>query len=545
MIEVKFNNKTLQFENSVNLYDLAKEHNIKAYAAKVNNRLRELNFNLNFSAEVELLDLSSSEAMVIYNASIRFLLAKVIKEIYPESRVIFKNSISRSVYCEIKNIGTITSRTLELINAKMHEEVEKSIPIERIKMTKDEAMQYYLENGYLDKADLLKYRPEYEVHLYKCEDYIDYMSSYMVPDTSLLDKFKLKLYCPGIILQLPRAEAQGEIPPFEDAPTFARVLKEAEDWGKIISASYVSQVNKLISEDKELELINLCETRHNNMLADLGKMILDHSKEIRLIAVAGPSSSGKTTFTNRLRIELQTRGIKPLMISIDDYYLSKSEAPKDEDGKPDLEHLEALDIELFNKQMVSLINGEEVTLPIYNFEKGIREWKEPVKISSNTPILIEGIHALNDDLTPSIPKNQKFKIYIAPQSQLRLDDHNPLSLTELRLLRRLVRDKKFRNASAEETLAMWPSVRRGEFRWIYKNQEGVDYVFNSELTYEICVLKKYALPMLKEIPYDSPYYIQANRLIKVLKYFNDIEDEWIPSNSIIREFIGNSIFYRK
>ena len=289
----------------------------------------------------------------------------------------------------------------------------------------------------------------------------------------------------------------------------------------------------------------MCETKHNDMLAELGLKIKNDIDNVRLIAIAGPSSSGKTTFTNRLRIELMTRGITPLMISIDNYYLTRDKAPKDEDGNPDLEHINALDVELFNEQMFALINGEEVILPIFNFETGKREAGPKVKLGPNSPILIEGIHALNDDLTPSIPAHQKFKIYIAPQAQLHLDDQNPISITDIRLLRRLVRDKKFRNAKAEDTLSMWPSVRRGEFRWIYKNQEGVNYVYNSELTYELCVLKKYALPMLEEIEKDSPYYIQANRLVKFLKYFKDIEDDWIPCNSILREFIGGSSFYRK
>lgn len=545
MLKIKINEKIYEVENPCNLEEFANEIGVDAIAVKVNNRLRELNYNLTFDAEVEYLDLTSSDAMVLYNASIRFLLAMAVKNLYPEARTIFKNSISRSLYLEIMNIGPITNRILNEIEAELKRLVDAKLPIFRTKMTKEEAINYYRDKGQRDKVSLLEFRPDRDVHLYQCEDYIDYMCSYMVTNTSKLSKYKLHIYAPGIIIQLPRAEEKGQIPDFEDAPTFANVLNEASNWGKLINAGYVSRINKLILDGQELELINLCETRHNDMLADLGRKIADDISKIRLIAVAGPSSSGKTTFTNRLRIELTARGIKPLMISIDDYYLSKDQAPKDEFGDPDLEHIEALDIELFNKQMYQLINGEEVSLPLFNFETGKREWKTPVKVGPNTPILIEGIHALNDDLTPSIPKSKKFKIYIAPQSQLHLDDHNPISLTELRLIRRLVRDKKFRNAAADETLKMWPSVRRGEFKWIYKNQEGVDYVFNSELTYEICVLKKYALPMLKDIKEDSPYYIQANRLIKFLKYFNDIEDDWIPSNSIIREFIGNSIFYRK
>ena len=545
MIKVEVNGVIYERENPLVLEDLANELGIKCYACKVDNRLRELSYSLTTNAKLEYLDMRSRDSMLIYNASFRFLMCMAIKNIYNEAKVIFNNSISRSIFCEIQNIGPISVDIVKKIDKEIRRLISLNLPINRTRMTKDEAREYYIKTGQLDKVKLLEYRPESVVHLYECDGYINYMYSYMVPNTSYLKDFNLKLYAPGIIIQLPRAECSGDIPEFEDAKTFSQVLRDSANWGKRIGCENVYSINKMIEEGNELELINLCETKHNIMLSQLGQNIHENIDHIRLIAVAGPSSSGKTTFTNRLRMELLARGIKPLMISIDNYYNSKEEAPLDEDGNPDLEHIEALDIDLFNKQMFALINGEEVTLPYYDFELGKRVWGETVKLEGNSPILIEGIHALNDDLTPSIPIHKKYKIYIAPQSQLHLDDENPLSLTDLRLIRRLVRDKKFRNAKAIETLEMWPSVRRGEFRWIYKNQEGVNYVFNSELTYELCVLKKYALPLLKEISSDSPYYIQANRLIKVLKYFKDIEDEWIPSNSIIREFIGHSIFYRK
>ena len=439
----------------------------------------------------------------------------------------------------------LSGRPLNKIKEEIDNIIKADFSIIRAKLSKEKAKEVYEFYGYDDKLDLLQYRPNNEVNFYQCDDYLNYMFNYMVPSTGYIKDYKLRLYAPGFIVQYPRSESGGIIPEFQDAPTFSQALKDAQKWGKMINGSYVGLMNKKIEQQKELEFINLCETKHNDQLAELGLKIKSDIDNIRLIAIAGPSSSGKTTFTNRLRIELMARGITPLMISIDNYYLSKKEAPLDEDGKPDLEHLHALDTELFNDQMYSLINGEEVTLPIFNFETGKREWGETVKLDAHSPILIEGIHALNDELTPSIPSHQKYKIYIAPQAQLHLDDHNPISITDIRLLRRLVRDKKFRNSKAEETLSMWPSVRRGEFRWIYDNQEGVNYVFNSELTYELCVMKKYALPMLEDIPSDSPYYIQANRLIKFLKYFKDIEDDWIPCNSILREFIGGSSFYRK
>lgn len=544
MYKLIINKKELVFEKPIKLEELAKKLDIEAYCAKVNNRLRELTYEIDKDCEIEFLNLKSTDSMSVYQSSLRYVIAMAINRLYPKARVIFNYSVSRSFFCEIKGI-TLNNSVLNKIREEIDLIISKDYPIIRAKLSKEQAREIYEFYGYNDKLDLLQYRPNDDVNFYQCDGYLNYMFNYMVPSTGYIKDYKLRLYAPGFIVQYPRAEFGGLIPEFQDAPTFSQALKEANRWGEMINGSYVGLMNKKIEDEKELEFINLCETKHNGQLAELGLKIKSDIDNIRLIAIAGPSSSGKTTFTNRLRIELMSRGITPLMISIDDYYLPKAEAPKDIDGKPDLEHLLALDIELFNDQMYSLINGEEVTLPIFDFQKGQREWGKTVKLDPHSPILIEGIHALNDDLTPSIPTHQKYKIYIAPQAQLHLDDHNPISITDIRLLRRLVRDKKFRNSKAEETLSMWPSVRRGEFRWIYDNQEGVNYVFNSELTYELCVLKKYALPMLSEIPSDSEYYIQANRLIKFLKYFKDIPDDWIPCNSILREFIGGSSFYRK
>ena len=545
MIKLNVNNKVVEKNREISLEDLANELKVVAYCAKVNNRIRELSYVVKKDCNIEFLDLTNVEAMNVYSTSIRYLITMAVKNIYPEAQVIINYSISRSFFIEVKNVGAMNFKTLKSIKDEVDRIIGADYPIKRITMKKDEALKIYESLGYLDKANILKYRPEDTVHFYECNGYMNYMFGYMVPRTSYIKEYKLRLYDKGLILQYPRAEVGGIIPEFKDAPTFSKALRQANHWGDIVKGSYVSLMNKMIEEGKEVEFINLCETKHNAMLAELGNQIKANIDSIRLIAIAGPSSSGKTTFTNRVRIELMARGITPLMISIDDYYKGRHEAPLDADGKPDLEHLEALDIDLFNEQMFALINGEEVTLPIFNFQTGKREWGKTVQIDEKCPILIEGIHALNDDLTPSIPSHQKYKIYIAPQAQLHLDDHNPISITDIRLLRRMVRDKKFRNSKAEETLSMWPSVRRGEFRWIYDNQEGVNFVFNSELTYELCVMKKYALPMLEEIDSESPYYIQANRLIKFLKYFKDIEDDWIPCNSILREFIGGSSFYKK
>ena len=468
-----------------------------------------------------------------------------VKRLYPFARIIFNYSVSRSIFATITNLNRPLQKSdLDKIKEELDKIISLDLPISRFSVTKEEAKAYYNEIGFNDKAKILEYRKEDTVHMYECDGYKNYMFGYMLPSTGFIKSYNLMQYAPGFIIQYPRYEANGEIPEFKDERVFKDALREANKWGNITNASYIYQMNELIEQGKALEFINLCETRHNNQFAKLGEAIAREIDRIRLIAVAGPSSSGKTTFTNRLRIQLRSLGIDPLMISIDDFYKEGTDStPIDEFGKPDFEHIDSLDRELFDDVMYKLISGEEVSLPHYSFKDRKRHFGEPVKLSKNQPIMIEGIHALNDMLTPSIDNELKFKIYIAPQAQLHIDDHNPISITDIRLLRRMVRDNATRNTPCERTFDMWASVRRGEFRWIYPHQSTADFVFNSELSYELCVMKKHALPLLEKVPSDSPYFIQANRLIKFLKYFKDISDNWIPCNSILREFVGGSIFY--
>lgn len=512
-------------------------------AATVNNRIRELTYVLKEPSDVKLLDFKDTQAVKIYETSLRYLVAMATHRLYPQLDIRFSYNISRSIFCQILTPGFHTDlKFVDSIQAEMQRLIKADLPIERKLVTREEAAEIYKANHCDDKIDILKYRPDDKVHLYSCDGYVNYLYGYMVPSTGFLTHYKMKLFAPGFIIQYPRAECGGIIPEFEEDRTFGRTLKESYQWAVKVGTETVSKINEYVLKNGSVDFINMCESNHNNMLAELGKKIQQDIDSIRLICIAGPSSSGKTTFANRLRIELLSLGIKPIRISIDDYYKPKSEIPLDENGEVDLECLQALDTELFNSDMLRLINGEEVQLPRFDFKLGKRVPGRILKVDQNQPIIIEGIHALNDELTPDITKHQKFKIYIAPQAQICLDNHNPLSLTDLRLLRRIVRDNKFRKSSAEETISMWPSVRRGEFKWIYKNQEGADYVFNSLLPYELCVMKKHALPILTKIPNDSPYYIKANRLIKFLKYFVDIDDEVVPNNSLMREFIGGSCF---
>ena len=533
------------FEKKVTLLDLIKEKDPERQyvAAKVNNRVRELGYEVYYDADVEFLTVKNSEAVKIYEATLRYVVAMAFARCYPNLKIRFAYNVSRCVSIHLLD-PSVHADTAMLL--KLRHEIEEIIkgdyPLKKTIVPNEEAAKIYAEKGFDDKLEILSYRPEKTVHLYECEGYLNYMYQVMLPSTGYIKAYKLRLYSPGFLLQYPRAENGGEIPEFKDAPTFGRVLTDAHDWAKTIGINTVAGINSTIKDLGIIEFINLCEARHNRMLCELGEMIENDIDEIRLICIAGPSSSGKTTFANRLRIELLARGIHPIRISLDDYYKPREETPLDEEGKPDFETIEALDIETFSQNMVDLINGKEVTLPRFDFQLGHRVNGRTLKIGKNQPLIIEGIHALNDRLTVDIPKSAKFKIFIAPQSQTNLDDHNPVSLTDLRLIRRIVRDKKFRNSSAEETLSMWPSVRRGEFKWIYDTQEGSDYVYNSYLPYELPVMKKYALPLLQAIDKESEYWPDAARLIRMLKFFIDMEDNWVPSNSLMREFIGGSCY---
>lgn len=541
MFTIHINDDTKTFDSAITLRDVVMDPNKEFPVARVNNRLREMSYKFAYDAEVVPLTLDHTEVVHVYEASLRYLIAMAFSRVYPTYNIKFKYSVSRAIFCYITNIEDI----IQHVTAEMKTLVEADLPFERITTTVEEAKEFYRENNYQDRNDILQYRPEKTVHFYRCDSYQNYMYSYMVPSTGYLSKFHMFPFDIGFLIQYPRSETNREIPPYQGAPKYIDTLRKASVWAHIVEADYISNLNSKIHNQHTVDFIHMCEAKHNAMLTELGDRIADNKHQIRLIAIAGPSSSGKTTFANRLRIELMTRGLRPIRISLDDYYLNREDIPVEPDGSIDLESINALDVALFNANMKDLIAGKTVELPVFDFASKKRGGYRTMHVTEDNPIIIEGIHALNDLMTSSIHKNQTYKIYISPQLQLNLDNHNPISITNLRLLRRIVRDKQFRNASALRTLSMWQSVRNGEFKWIYPNQEHADYVYNSGLQYELNVLKKYALPTLQEIPNDSEYYMMANRLIKFLKYFKDINDDLVPNNSLLREFIGGSCFHEE
>ena len=540
---ITYNGKKEIFEKKIKILDLT-NGDLNIICALVNGRLRDLDYDIYYDADIKFLTVKDHEAMSIYETGIRFIFIMAAHNVSSQMRFKLTYSVSRSIYAHLAagKIKKVSTDLVKKIENEMNRLVKENYKFKRMIVPNEEANEIYRKFNLNDKVAILKYRPEKTVHLYDCDGYLNYMYGKMVPSCGYLKDFKLIKYFDGILIQYPRSEFGGLIPPFSDEPTFRDSLVNSQRWGNLVNLSSISGINGRIKKTDAVELINMCEDRHNRKLCELGQKIEDYNGDIRVILIAGPSSSGKTTFADRLTLELISRGFSPLRISIDDYYKPKEYVPKDEDGNFDFESINALDTKLFNQNINDLLNDKSVDLPIFDFKENKRKKGKNIHIGKKDIIIIEGIHALNDDMTNQIPKYLKFKIYISPQAQINIDYENPISLTDIRLIRRIVRDNKYRGSSAEETISMWPSVRKGEFNRIYKTQEDADFVFDSFLHYELCVLKKYALPLLYRIDKESDCGPDAERLIKLLKYFKDIEDKWIPCNSLLKEFIGGSCY---
>jgi len=426
----------------------------------------------------------------------------------------------------------------------MSEIIKADIPIRRIAFSKARAVEIFMEYDMQDKVKLLKYVSAEEIKLYELDGRYDYFYGPMAYSTGVLKTFDLIYYEPGFILRYPTSDAPDKIPKFYKHEKLAKVFYEAAQWGEILGVGSVGALNDEVVNGDIVDLIRVAEALHEKKIAYIADMI--HKRgNVKLVLIAGPSSSGKTTFSRRLGIQLRVNGLIPIFISLDDYFLNREITPRDEHGDYDFESIYALDLELFNKDLELLLQGEETEIPSFNFRTGKREWLgNKIKIPENGVMIVEGIHGLNEILTSSISKDSKFKIYISPLTQLNLDDHNRISTTDVRMTRRIVRDYLSRGYGVEETLKMWPSIKRGEEKNIFVFQEQADAMFNSSSVYELCVLKKFALAELSKIGEESPVYFQASRLRSFLNFFKDVDKDLVPDNSIIREFTGGSCFYK-
>jgi len=511
----------------------------------VNGRLQELHKCLEGDCRLELVTTSDTCGYNAYKRSATLMLLKAVYEIaghekVKKLRVLY--SIDRGYYCKMTGDVELNEEFISRVKTRMFELVEKKIPIKKRSVNTDEAIDMFKKYGMHDKERLFRYRRVSKVNIYSMNGFEDYYYGYMVPHTGYLKYFDLFLYDEGFVIQLPVKSRPKEIKPFEPKPKLFNVQKESTRWGDMLEVDTVGALNDKIVSGGINDLILAQEALQEKKIADIAEMITEQ-KGKKFVMIAGPSSSGKTTFSHRLSIQLMAHGMKPHPIAVDNYFVEREKTPRDEFGEYDFESLQAIDIEQFNKDMNALLRGETVEIPEFNFRTGSREYKGNFKnLGPDDILVIEGIHCLNDQLSYSLPQESKFKIYISGLTQLNIDEHNRIPTTDGRLIRRLVRDARTRGISEKQTIAMWASVRRGEERNVFPYQEEADVMFNSALIYELSVLKQYAEPILFAIDRQAPEYGEAKRLLKFLDYFITVGTEYIPKNSILREFIGGSCF---
>ncbi|WP_315276045.1 nucleoside kinase [Selenomonas sputigena] len=515
-------------------------------AARVDNVLRDLQTSVGDFHTIELVDTRSEFGRRIYRRSVVFLLIMAVRELYPEAEVVVQFTAHKGLYCAIQSPFDVTESVVRALEQRMREIVAENRPIVKKRLQREEVVQLFKKSEQIEKANLVMSLETEKASLYYCGEFYDYLFGPMVSATGVLDKFALDAMPGGVLLRTPEPSAPEIVPAFKEQPKFGSILMEAERWASVLHCDYVSDLNRYIRRGEVADIIHVSEALHEKKIAEIADHIASNIKELRLILIAGPSSSGKTSFAQRLRIQLRVNGIEPVSISLDDYFRNWEDTPRTKEGAYDFENIGALDVELFNDHLVRLLNGEEVILPHYNFLTGKREaGSEHLSIAPTSPLIVEGIHGLNEALTASVPRGKKYKIYISALTQLNIDAHNRIPTTDARLLRRMVRDYQFRGAYALKTLRQWPDVRAGEEKNIFPFQEEADAMFNSALIYELAVLKRYAVPLLEMVPRDVPEYTKANRLLDFCRCFSDITEEYdIPNNSLLREFIGKSIFFK-
>lgn len=537
-IEVEIENKNVTiieaFKEEIN----EKENVI---AGMINNEVKPLNYVLKENDNVELLDTSTRDGARIYTRGLLFIMAKAFKELYPQIKLTVNFQLSSSMFCEVEN-EIVTSEMIENVKVKMEEIIAKNLLIEKKELSKKEASEFIKKENTQIGEIQLENKDKKEVSLYFCEEYYNYFYGVMPISTGYIKLFDIIKYHDGFLIRYPSKNKPNEIKPYQEGKKLLTALKEYDDIYSILGIGTLSQLNEKIRNGEAKDIILLSEALHEKKIANIAdKIIEDRNK--RVILIAGPSSSGKTTFAKRLGIQLRLNGLKPKTISVDNYFVEREKTPKDEFGNYNFEALEAVDLKLLNEHLVKLLNGEEIEVPTFNFKKGKKEFiGKTMKLEDDEVLIMEGIHCLNDQLTPAIDKRQKFKIYISALTVLNIDYYNRISTTDTRIVRRTVRDSRFRGYDALKTLSSWYSISAGEEKYIFPFQEDADVMFNTSLIYEINALKKYALPLFSKIGKEEKEYAEAKRLTEFLKYFEQIDVEDIPKNSLLREFIGGGIF---
>ena len=516
-------------------------------AAKINGEIHDLQTSYAEGDEIRFVTRDSPHGWTIYRRSVLFLLIAAVNQLEKRAEVIAKFTVNKGLYCEIKMPNAAIEPTfIEKIEAQMREMIAANLPIIKRSISREDAIDLFRRQGRDGKVQLLSALSNETISIYTCEDCFDYLYGPMLYETGELGLFELDYEPDGVLIRTPDEMTQGHIRQRINQPKFGSILAESKEWADILECRFISDLNRMNKEHQIGELIRISEGLQEKRIAQIADHIAANQENIRIILIAGPSSSGKTSFAQRLRIQLRVNGLRPVMISLDDYFLNREDTPLNEKGEYDYESLDALDTKLFNENMLNLLAGREVQIPRYNFITGKREWKEDafLAIQKDQPIIIEGIHGLNEYLTKAIPRINKYKIYISALTQLNIDAHNRIPTTEVRFLRRLVRDYQFRGAKALKSIRQWPDVRAGEEKYIFPFQEDADALFNSALIYEIGVLKAYAVPLLSEIKQMEEGYTEARLILRFLQYVDSIDNtDDIPNNSILREFIGKSVFF--
>lgn len=548
-MRIEVDGRILEYDRDIKLSEVAVDvygENHGKLLAKVNGKLKELWKKVSEDSEISFYDITSTDGIRTYERGVLFLFIKSVHDVFSKAEVmgvISEYSLGNGIFCEIKGNIKVDDKFVAKVRDRMDWLVAENIMFEKSLVSTKEAVEKFLDSDLSDKEHLFRYRRGSTTNIYRLGEYYDYFYGYMPPSTGELKSFDIRVYDDGVIITLPDAKEGLKVkrPGWKPRELLYKTMKEANSWEKRLGIDNVGDLNDAISEGRINDVMLVNEALQEGKIGKIAENIAKQGKKI--VMIAGPSSSGKTTFSHRLSIELMVQGLKPHPIAADDYFKNRTETPRDENGEYDFECLEAIDVAQFNKDMTVLLSGKEVSLPSYNFKTGRREYKGKIlKLGKDDILVIEGIHGLNDKFSETLPKESKFKIYISALTQLNIDDHNRIHTTDLRLLRRMVRDARTRGNSAEDTLARWASVRRGEEKNIFPFQEGADEMFDSSLIYELAVLKQYAEPLLFGIPQTSPYYSEANRLLKFLNYFLPMPSDDVPKNSLVREFIGGNCF---
>lgn len=539
----KTNGKTYTLKEGTTLLQLCSEHygdaEPRIAAALYNNEFVGLQTKVREDGDISWFSMATLEGNQCLVRTAIMLLVRAVSDLYPQGKVFVKHALRKSLYCELDIGHTVTYRDVESIKRRMQEIVAQDEPITQVVLSAETAMDMCRNRHMEREAELLRHVGLKHVMTYQCGQVFDYYMGPMLPSMGYLTCFNLRSYAPGVILETPKVDNPNELPPYKEIPKMARLFLDAEEWGRIVRCQYVSDLNRYIADETIQDIVDMAEALQEKKLAEIADYIVRQRPKIKVILIAGPSSAGKTTFCKRLTTQLRVVGLRPVKISLDDYFYNREDTPKNPDGSYDFESLRAIDIPLFNQQIDELQQGRDVCLSRFDFVSGKRYFDEkPVHLELEQPIVVEGLHALNDSLTYMLPRYEKYKITLGVLTQIRINDHNRISTADTRIIRRMVRDQQFRNRGPLDTMDIWADVRRGEEVNIYPYQEDADTIFNTALPYELSVLKPYAEPLLRSIDKESSHYAEAQRLLKFLNPFKGLDASVVPSNSLLREFIG-------